>query len=164
MAIELQLPATADTEALGERIARLLEPPLVIWLKGDLGAGKTTLVRGVLRGAGQAGRVRSPTYTLVEPYELPGMRICHLDLYRLADPEELEFLGLRDLLDPETVLLVEWPERGAGVLPAADLTLSLRYEGEGRQVRLEAGSGRGEALLDRLAGLLETAWPRVHRP
>ena len=91
---------------------------LIVYLKGDLGAGKTTLVRGFLRGLGYKGTVKSPTYTLIEPYRIAGKSICHLDLYRLADAEELEYLGVRDLLQEETVLLIEWPERGEGVLPS----------------------------------------------
>lgn len=105
---------------------------VLVFLTGELGAGKTTLVRGLLRGLGHAGPVRSPTYTLVESFELPRARVHHLDLYRLGDAEELEYLGIRDLLDGASLVLVEWPERGAGVLPAPDLTVHIAPRDNGR--------------------------------
>lgn len=108
----------------------------LVFLHGDLGAGKTTLVRGLLRGLGHQGAVRSPTYTLIEPYETGEQHIYHLDLYRLGDPEELEYLGLRDLLDGEGLLLVEWPERGAGVLPEPELIIEIEHAPPGRRLRL----------------------------
>jgi tRNA threonylcarbamoyladenosine biosynthesis protein TsaE len=134
-------------EAFGTRLAARLRAPCVIYLVGDLGTGKTTLVRGMLRGLGHRGSVRSPTYTLLEPYELGDLRLFHLDLYRLGDPEELEYLGLRDLLETDTVLLVEWPERGAGVLPPADLEVRLDYAGIGRLLHLTPRTDTGAALL-----------------
>ena len=145
----LDLPDAEATEALGARLAQSLTPGIV-YLQGDLGAGKTTLTRGLLRGLGHEGRVRSPTYTLVEPYRLSGNVVYHLDLYRLADPEELEWLGLRDMLAEHALLLIEWPERGVGVLPAADLVISLEYSGSGRRAILEAASGAGEQLLAKI--------------
>lgn len=120
---------------------------MVVHLEGPLGAGKTTLVRGLLRGLGHAGRVRSPTFTLLEPYELPGCEVAHLDLYRLADPAELEYLGLPDMLRPGALVLVEWAEKGGGRLPGADVRLALDYEGAGRQAVCAAGSSRGEPVL-----------------
>jgi len=130
------MPIRLDGEAaqidFGRRLAAHLTPPGVIYLTGDLGTGKTTLVRGLLRGLGYTGPVRSPTYTLLEPYELPSLRLYHLDLYRIGAAEELEYLGLRDLLDAESLFVVEWPERGAGVLPPPDLVLAIAYAGEGR--------------------------------
>ena len=146
MNVTLDLPDAAATEALGARLAASLVRGIV-YLQGDLGAGKTTLTRGLLRGLGHTGKVRSPTYTLVEPYRLDDRRIYHLDLYRLADPEELEWLGLRDMLAEPALLLIEWPERGHGVLPAADLVISLAYAGAGRRVTLETASRAGEHML-----------------
>jgi tRNA threonylcarbamoyladenosine biosynthesis protein TsaE len=146
-----RLDSAQATEALGARLAAVLPPGGILYLQGELGTGKTTLVRGLLRALGQPGTVRSPTYTLVEPYTLAGRHLVHLDLYRLADPEELEWLGLRDFLDGQTVLLVEWPERGRGVLPAADLIIALSYAGSGRHCELLPVSARGAELVARLA-------------
>lgn len=123
----------AATLAFGAQLATLPRPQ-VVYLYGDLGAGKTTLVRGVLRALGYGGAVRSPTYTLLERYELGELVIVHFDLYRLADPEELHALGLRELLEEASMLFFEWPERGEGLLPPATLTLRFDLEGEGRRV------------------------------
>lgn len=124
----------AATLTLGAQLATL-PCPQVVYLHGDLGAGKTTLVRGTLRALGYEGAVRSPTYTLLERYELGGKIIVHFDLYRLADPEELHALGLRELLEEAAMLFFEWPERGEGLLPPATLTLRFDLEGEGRRVQ-----------------------------
>lgn len=141
----------AAMESLGAALALACTAGgLAVHLSGELGAGKTTLVRGVLRGFGHSGSVRSPTYTLVEPYEMGERRVYHLDLYRLGDPEELEWIGVRDLLDGAAVTLVEWPERGAGVLPAADLEVRIDYFGSGRRVTLQAHSEAGEQVLRQL--------------
>ncbi len=105
-------------EALGARLADVCTVPMLIFLEGDLGAGKTTLARGFLRGLGHRGAVKSPTYTLIEPYEIDGRKVYHLDLYRVADPAELDYLGLREMLAEEAVLLIEWPER-AGTGPTS---------------------------------------------
>ena len=135
--MNIRLKSAQDTEALGARLAARLSGRCIIYLRGELGAGKTTLVRGFLRALGYEGPVKSPTYTLVEPYILGNQRIFHLDLYRLADPEELEFIGLRDLLDGAAILLVEWPERGMGILPAADLDIRLDYDKDARLCRIQ---------------------------
>lgn len=135
----LELAGEAAMEAFGARLAQALPTGLQIHLQGDLGAGKTTLVRGFLRGLGHAGRVKSPTYTLIEPYWIDGRQLYHLDLYRLADPEELEFLGIRDLFDPGVTSLIEWPERGAGVLPPPDLLIRIEHLPAGRRLWLEPG-------------------------
>lgn len=138
------------TRRFGAGLAPLLPSRCVVYLEGNLGAGKTTLVRALLHAAGHQGAVRSPTYTLVEPYQLGGRSYVHMDLYRLADPEELEFLGLRDLLDEDCVLLAEWPERGRGVLPAADVLIRFEPAGGGRHVEVEAFSPAGEAVVEGL--------------
>ena len=145
------------TRDAGLRLAHALIglPKLKPWLvtmQGELGAGKTTLVSGLLRGLGHVGPVPSPTYTLIEPYEFAGLSLFHLDLYRLTDPQQLEELGWRDLLQPNTLLLVEWPERGGGYLPTADLSVSLAYPetGEGRQLTINTGSESVQQLVDSL--------------
>ena len=122
----------------------------VIHLQGALGAGKTTLCRGVLRGKGYTGAVKSPTYTLVEPYELAETTLYHFDLYRLADPEELEFMGIRDYFQPGSLCVIEWPERGEGILPAADFAVNIGVEDRGRSVRIMAYTDFGELVLTRL--------------
>jgi len=142
----LDLPDEAAMTALGRALATGLGEGGVVYLQGELGAGKSTLARGILRALGVTGRIKSPTYTLVEPYDLDGQMAYHLDLYRLADPEELEFLGIRDYSDPRAVLLVEWPERGVGLLPPADLVVDIAYRGDGRRVSLRPAAGR-EAWL-----------------
>lgn len=140
----------AGQVAVGRALAGACSAEAVIFLHGELGAGKTTLTRGVLRGLGYEGAVKSPTYTLVEPYELPGGRVNHLDLYRVADPGELEYLGLDELLAGPAITLIEWPERGTGWLPPPDLEVWIDYAAEGRTIRVEAVSMRGEAALRRL--------------
>ncbi len=154
-----ELADEAAMDAFGRRLAGVLRPGLVVSLEGPLGAGKTTLVRGVLRGLGHRGVVRSPTYALVESYVLGAWRISHFDLYRLADPEELELIGLRDFLDEGAVLFVEWPERGRGVLPTADLTITIAYDGRGRRLAIEAGSRPGGEIAARLPGERVTGSP-----
>lgn len=126
-----------------------------VYLSGELGAGKTTLTRGVLRGYGHMGAVKSPTYTLVEPYEERGLNIYHFDLYRLADPEEVEFLGVFDYFDEENLCLIEWAERGKGYLPAPDIEITLSIQGVGRLIRLETRSAHGELIARRLSEFTE---------
>ncbi len=143
----LFLADEAATVAFAARLARALKAPAILYLRGDLGAGKTTLARGLLRALGVSGPVKSPTYTLVEPYSLAGLEVQHFDLYRLADPFELEALGVRDLLGPDSLWLVEWPERGLGALPVADLELELRTSTSGRELLLRPLSAVGESIL-----------------
>ncbi len=123
----------------------------VVYLRGDLGTGKTTLVRALLRQCGVTGPIRSPTYTLLEPYEAAGEAVYHLDLYRLQSPEELEFIGIRDLLGQSAMWLIEWPEQGDGVAPAADLELLMCHQGDGRQIVMRACSEHGDAILKAVA-------------
>lgn len=162
--IEQWLPDPESQLAFGVRLAALLPPRLILYLEGDLGTGKTTLTRGVLAGLGHRGAARSPTYTLLEPYELADRRLNHLDLYRLGDPQELEYLGLRDLLAEDAVWMVEWPERGRGVLPPPDLTIAIAYAAHGRRLRLSATTPAGEAVLEALTGRGSPAAERSARP
>ncbi|MGA0024167.1 MAG: tRNA (adenosine(37)-N6)-threonylcarbamoyltransferase complex ATPase subunit type 1 TsaE [Burkholderiales bacterium] len=145
----LQLASEEDTLALGRALAPLLEPGMVIHLRGDLGAGKTTLARGMLRGLGYEGRVKSPTFTLLEPYKFSRLYLYHFDFYRFLDPRELEESGFREYFNPESVCLVEWPEKALD-LPAADLDIELRVAAEGRAVELQAHTEVGRRCLDRL--------------
>lgn len=147
----LIIPDSEEMQELGRRLASVCPHAVKIYLQGDLGAGKTTLVRGFLRGLGYQGKVKSPTYTLVEPYQLEQRRICHFDLYRINDPDELEAIGIRDYFDNETTCLVEWPERAGGVLETADLYLSLQVVESGRSVELQAISEQGGEILTRLS-------------
>lgn len=121
---------------------------MTFYLEGDLGAGKTTLVRGVLRALGHAGRVKSPTYTLVETYSLAGFELYHFDLYRMHDPREWLDAGFRDVSDGSVVSLIEWPEKAAGWLPAPDVTLRLKIVDDAREIECEAGSPRGAQYLE----------------
>jgi tRNA threonylcarbamoyladenosine biosynthesis protein TsaE len=151
------LPDPAATAQFGDALARSLPReaavPLVLYVEGELGAGKTSLIRGLLASLGHRGRVPSPTYTLVEPYLLERHRVLHVDLYRLRDPAELDELGLADDLaavDEQgrgRLLLAEWPGRGAGHLPGPDMLLRMAIEGAGRTVTLTPCTGAGSTLL-----------------
>ncbi|MDZ7853651.1 MAG: tRNA (adenosine(37)-N6)-threonylcarbamoyltransferase complex ATPase subunit type 1 TsaE [Halomonas sp.] len=156
--MQLRLDDEDCQVAFGECLGRALEGHGRVYLTGELGAGKTTLARGILRACGHQGAVKSPTYTLVEPYELDGVLVHHFDLYRLGDPEELEFIGGRDLLAEDALCVIEWPERGEGWLPAPDLEVTLRLADSGREATLEARSENGRAVLERL-----TAMPSLAR-
>jgi len=145
--ITLALADEAATLALGERLARVLQPGLAIWLCGDLGVGKTTLVRGVLRSLGYTGKVKSPTYTLVESYVISSLYLYHFDLYRFNDPEEWDAAGFREYFNPASVCFVEWPEKAEGLLPDPDLQIRLAISGEGRMVEIAAMSEQGKACL-----------------
>ena len=134
----------------GARLLAACDHGGVITLKGELGTGKTTLVRGALESAGVTGGVRSPTYTLVEYYPLDRFAVVHFDLYRLADPEELEYLGYRDYLNPQTLCLIEWPQRAAAYLQAVDLEIEIEYDPEGRRLSLSPQTEWGHRLVSRL--------------
>lgn len=145
-----ELADEAATAALATRLASVLDEGLVIYLHGDLGAGKTSFARALLGAVGVGERIKSPTYSLVESYLVDGRPAWHLDLYRIADPGELEWLGLDALSDPAALVLVEWPERGAGALPVADLIVHLAYAGMGREARMEPRTERGARIVARL--------------
>jgi len=130
------LPDEDATVALGAELLEVLAGAPVVFLYGQLGAGKTTLVRGILRALGHNGSVKSPTYTLLEPYDVAGRTIYHFDLYRIGGTEELDFIGIDELMDADAIKLVEWPERGAGRLPEPDVVIRLSLEGEGRRVEV----------------------------
>ncbi len=145
--ISLHVATETDMEAFGGRFVSALGNLKLVTLNGPLGAGKTTFVRGLLRVLGHAGAVKSPTFTLVEPYEMNGRRFYHFDLYRLKEPEELEFLGIRDYLAGPDLCVVEWAERAKGLLPAPDVAVMIAPANNGRSVTVTAHTPRGEAWL-----------------
>lgn len=138
------------TEALAALVARHIQVPCYVALQGDLGAGKTTFVRGFLHALGYIGKVKSPTYTLLEPYEVNSQVVNHFDLYRLSDPEELELMGAREQFSSQTICLVEWPEQGEGWLPKMDVWVNIEHQHPGRQFRFSARTKNGENLLSKI--------------
>ncbi|MBF8778952.1 tRNA (adenosine(37)-N6)-threonylcarbamoyltransferase complex ATPase subunit type 1 TsaE [Pseudomonas fulva] len=149
--ITLYLADEPATVAFGARLAAITGGHGVIFLEGDLGAGKTTLSRGLIRGLGHQGPVKSPTFTVVEPYEIGEVRAYHFDLYRLVDPEELEFMGIRDYFEGDPLCVFEWPDKGEGVLPKPDLTITISPQTGGRSLALSPQGARGEAWCAALA-------------
>lgn len=156
-AFALDLPDEAATARLGRELAPLLKPGMVVWLDGELGAGKTTLTRALLRALGHTGPVKSPTYTLVEVYVVSSIYWYHFDFYRFNHPEEFEDAGLGEYFRDDAVCLVEWPEKAAGYVPSPDLALVFRFAGDGRQLELVAASAEGKACLS----ALQSRWPPV---
>jgi tRNA threonylcarbamoyladenosine biosynthesis protein TsaE len=150
------LPDEDATLAFGAALAYALTPGLTIYLIGDLGAGKTTLTRGVLRGLGYTGKVKSPTYNLVELYNVSSLYLYHFDFYRFADPQEWEDAGFREYFNAESVCLVEWPEKAGEFLPAADLRIELVAEQSGRSLQVHAATEAGKQCLARLNSAIKT--------
>lgn len=155
--MEALIETDTDMVEFGRCFSLLVGTSTQIDLRGDLGAGKTTFVRGVLQGAGHRDAVKSPTFSLVEPYTLAAGKVFHFDLYRLQDPEELEYIGIRDYLSRDGLCLIEWPEKAAGFLPDADLEIMIEIVEKGRRVSLQFHTNRGQALLEKLesTGCLE---------
>ncbi len=158
--LEYFLADETATIAIGTGLAEVVksdtvQQALVVYLNGDLGAGKTTLTRGFVRGMGHVGNVKSPTYTLVEPYELDEWRVFHFDLYRLADAEELEYMGIRDYFNNDCCCFIEWPEKGVGLLAKADLIINIAYQDEQRIIKLQAETVHGEQVLTEFAEIIK---------
>lgn len=158
--LEYFLADETATIAIGTGLAKVVksatvQQALVVYLNGDLGAGKTTLSRGFVRGMGHVGNVKSPTYTLVEPYELGEWRVFHFDLYRLADAEELEYMGIRDYFNNDCCCFIEWPEKGVGLLAKADLIINIAYQDEQRIIKLQAETVHGEQVLTEFAEIIK---------
>lgn len=150
MQLEIELSSERETLQLGARLAKCCLPPCILFLQGELGAGKTTLVRGFLQELGFTGTVKSPTYTLVEPYEIQNKLLFHFDLYRLHSPEELLYIGIDDYFAAPCIALIEWPERALEELPNPDLTCYIRSSFSQRQVLLTANTRKGDAILHQL--------------
>lgn len=143
-------PTEADTQRLAGNLAHVMAGGAIIYLEGQLGAGKTTFARGFLRGFGYQDKVKSPTYTIVEPYEIGERMVYHFDLYRLQDAEELEQMGIRDYLETEAICLIEWPEKGFPLLPSPDLTCKMLMKDNHRDVTIEAHTPLGESIIKQL--------------
>jgi len=148
--MQFRIDSDHQMQQLGAQLAQASGGQGRIYLDGDLGTGKTTLVRGLIRALGHDGAVKSPTFTLIEPYQVDSKYIYHFDLYRLSDPEELEYMGLRDYFVPESLCLVEWPVKGGRMLPDPDLLLKLSHDGRSRDVFVSAKSDAGKNMLKTL--------------
>ena len=157
--MKYRLDNERSTEKFGACLSPLLGRQLLVTLAGELGAGKTTLVRGLLRAAGHAGLVKSPTFSLVELYELNSNVVYHFDLYRLTDPEELEYIGMRDYLSANAICVVEWPEKAANILPMGDIHIMIDRVGRGREVRIQAQTECGQKAMQDLS--IKECWSTV---
>jgi tRNA threonylcarbamoyladenosine biosynthesis protein TsaE len=145
---EIAFPTEQELGLFANKFASDLRVPLVIWLQGDLGAGKTAFARALIHSLGYKSRVKSPTYGLLELYQLASLQVVHMDLYRISDPGELEFLGLMDLLDEQTILLIEWPDKGGSWLPEADLIFMFSYADQGRELNWRALTPRAKTSME----------------
>lgn len=145
--LTLELPTLEATTKFASNLAKCMTPGLIIFLHGDLGAGKTTFVRSLLLAMGHVGAVKSPTYTLVESYQLGDLKIEHFDLYRLSDPAELEYIGIRDYVTPNSICFFEWAEKGHGHIPTADLDITLDFTIQGRKGSLVANTAAGKKII-----------------
>ena len=148
--VNLSIPTEEAMREWGGKLALLSAPPLCFFLYGELGTGKTTFVRGFLQGLGYTGKVKSPSYNLVESYEMTKKSIFHFDFYRIQDSRELDFIGIQDDWQPEAIFLIEWPEKGVQLLPPVDLACYFEFAGNGRKLRLEAKSEQGEKVVSML--------------
>jgi len=144
------LPDEEATLTFAKRLAAQLKPGMVVYLRGELGAGKTTLVRGVLNALGYGGRVKSPTYTLVEPYRIAGLDLRHFDLYRMHDEDEWEAAGFRDEFNGRNIFFIEWPEHALGLIPQADVNIDFEIHAQGRKINIQANTETGKQCLERL--------------
>ena len=149
MSNEQFFPKEEDLQAFAKKFAGVLRVPLVICLEGDLGAGKTAFARALIHSLGYEGRVKSPTYGLLEQYQLASLQVLHLDLYRISDPGELEFLGLEDLMDEHSIVLIEWPDRGGSFLPKADFLFRFAYAEPGRSLHWLAQTEQAGTVMSR---------------
>lgn len=147
---EIFLADENDTLKLGERFAQLISPPLIIWLEGDLGAGKTTFTRGLLNALGYNGAVKSPTYNIVETYPFKGFNLHHFDLYRFQNPEEWLDAGLDELITADSIILMEWPQFGGDLAPPADIILNITIKSSGRTVQINAVTTNGTKTLNKI--------------
>jgi tRNA threonylcarbamoyladenosine biosynthesis protein TsaE len=145
--LHLVLPTESDMLAFAARLASIIKPGSVLFLYGELGAGKTTFTRGFLRGLGFQDKVKSPTYTLVEPYQVGDYQVFHFDLYRLTKATELQHIGIEEYFSPHSICLIEWPEKGLPFLPQPDLACYIAFAAAGRDIHLKAHSALGQALL-----------------
>ncbi len=150
---EITIYSETQMQQFAERLAPMFTAPLWVGLTGNLGAGKTTLTRYVLNALGHHGSVKSPTYTLVEPYKIAGINFYHFDLYRLTDAEELEYLGIRDYSEEDTIAFVEWVEKGSGFLPAMDLSIVIDFTSTRRYLLMEGLSEKGHKVVSQFLSL-----------